>query len=215
MRLQNLTTKKLVLVGGGEHAMVVVESAKRLLRWETVGYVDQHRKKRWPDMWLGGDEWFRKHHSEYFVIICCKGKPRDNFRARVIDGYKDIDVSWATIIDPSSNVSFSVKIGVGVYVAPGAVINTETVIGDHCIINTGSIIEHNCNIGTNVHIAPGVTMGGSVSVGKNSTIGLGAKVRDHINIGENVVVGMGAVVVKDILDGKLVIGVPGKVISDV
>ena len=43
-----------------------------------------------------------------------------------------------------------------------------------------------------------------------SAIGAGATIRQSINIGESAVVGMGAVVVKDVLAGSVVAGVPAR-----
>lgn len=39
---------------------------------------------------------------------------------------------------------------------PNVVINADTIIGNHVIINTGSIIEHDNQIGDYVHVSPNV-----------------------------------------------------------
>lgn len=207
--------KNLILIGGGEHAGVVAESARKSPRWNVVGYVDKYSKEHWPEMWVGDDGWFKENYEEYFAIICCSGNPKDNRRTQIIERYRDTTIKWVNIIDLSSEIIYNVKFGVGVYIAPGAILNTEVAIGDHCIINTGSIIEHTCILNENVRIAPGVVLGGNVEIGENTTIGLGAKIRDHIKIGRNSIVGMGAVVVKDVSDNKMVLGVPAKVVGDV
>ena len=83
--------------------------------------------------------------------------------------------------------------------------------GKACIVNTGVIIEHDCRVGNGVHLSPSATLGGTVSVGDKSWICLGAKVINNITIGKSVTVGAGAVVIDDIEDQTLVVGIPAKV----
>lgn len=113
-----------------------------------------------------------------------------------------------TVISPSGMVSPTAKIGIGTFVAPRAIVHTAASVGPHCILNTGCIVEHECQIGSNTHIAPGVTLGGRVRVGSGTLVGLGATVLPGIRIGSGSTVGAGAVVVRDVEDGKTVVGVP-------
>ena len=47
---------------------------------------------------------------------------------------------------------------------PNVVVNADTFIGNHTIINTGSIIEHDNIIDDFVHISPHATLTGSVTI---------------------------------------------------
>ncbi|MBD3724389.1 MAG: sugar transferase [Flavobacteriaceae bacterium] len=85
--------------------------------------------------------------------------------------------------------------------------------GHHCIINTGAIVEHDCLLGDYVHISPNATLGGGIKVGEGTQIGIGASVLPNLTIGKNVIVGAGAVVVENIPDNAVVVGVPGKIIK--
>lgn len=102
------------------------------------------------------------------------------------------------------------SIGVGCFLAPGSVIQNNTVIGDHVIINTSASIDHDCVIGDFVHIAPNSTLCGCVSVDENTLIGAGSVVLPYIKIGKNCIIGAGSVVVKDIPDNTKVYGNPAK-----
>lgn len=61
----------------------------------------------------------------------------------------------------------------------------------------------------------GYTRVGSVSVGDNVFVGYGSIILPGISIGNDAVVGAGAVVTKDVPDGKIVAGVPAKIVGDV
>ena len=58
----------------------------------------------------------------------------------------------------------------------GAIIKADSVIGEHCIINTGATIDHECKIGDFVHVGPEVHCGGRTVVEDDVWIGIGASV---------------------------------------
>jgi serine O-acetyltransferase len=87
---------------------------------------------------------------------------------------------------------------------------------------TGIFIHDNAIIGKNCNISQGVTIGkknggnyaGSPILGDRVYIGPGVKIIGGINIGDDVAIGANAVVTKDIETGAVVVGIPGKVISN-
>ena len=83
----------------------------------------------------------------------------------------------------------------------------------------GIVIHKRAIIGNNVSIGTCVTIGGTTKkhrvpiIGNNCIIGSGAKILGPIKIGDNVVVGANAVVIDDVPDNSVVVGVPAKVIK--
>lgn len=104
----------------------------------------------------------------------------------------------------------------------GIQLNVGTVIGPglrfphfSCIV-----INHEAVLGKNCTIFQGVTIGkikgpkgGVPIIGDNVVISSGAKVIGNIKVGNNVMIGANAVVNKDVPDGAVVVGVPGKVVN--
>lgn len=90
----------------------------------------------------------------------------------------------------------------------------DTVIGDNVKIDNLCHIGHNCIIGDNSSIIALSMLGGSARLDKNSYIAPGVMIKNQIHIGENSLVGMGAVVIKDVVENKVVAGVPAKIIRD-
>jgi serine O-acetyltransferase len=105
----------------------------------------------------------------------------------------------------------------GIEIHPGAIIGSDFFI-DH---GSGVVIGETSEIGDNVTMYQGVVLGGvskdpvkrHPTVGNNVVIGTGAKLLGDIKIGNNVKIGANSVVVNDVPDNSVVVGVPGKIIS--
>ena len=79
----------------------------------------------------------------------------------------------------------------------------ETIIGENC-----TIFQH-----TTFGAAHGKGKDGAPIIGDNVMVGVGASVLGKIKIGNNVSIGAHAVVVCDIPDNAVVVGIPAKVIK--
>ena len=126
---------------------------------------------------------------------------------------QNIKHSFSKVIHPSAKIDKTVEISEGTVVFHDAIIQVDSKIGKHCIINTGSSIDHDGCIGDFVHIAPQVTICGSVTVGDNTLIGANSTVIPNLSIGQNCVIGAGSVVVNDLPDNVVAVGNPAKIIK--
>jgi serine O-acetyltransferase len=103
------------------------------------------------------------------------------------------------------SIPYDTKIGSGFYIGHFGCI----------VVNVGSIIGKNCNISQGVTLGQanrGINKGYPI-LGDNIYIGPGAKIVGAVTIGNNVAIGANCVVTKDIADNSVVVGIPGKVIS--
>lgn len=117
---------------------------------------------------------------------------------------------WGMALDPSTIVSAQSTIGEGSMLFQGVIVQTNTRIGSHVIINTAASVDHDCDVGDFVHIAPHATICGFVRIERGSYIGAGATILPGVTVGENATVGAGAVVVRDVPPNTVVTGVPAK-----
>lgn len=82
------------------------------------------------------------------------------------------------------------------------------------VVNPTAVIGRNCLILQRVTIGgPNVVIGDNVALYANATVVSNVRGRAALHIGNHAIVGAGAVVTRDIPDGSIVAGVPGKVIG--
>ena len=129
--------------------------------------------------------------------------------------YENTNFSFKLLAHPAANKSKRCNIDVGTVVMAGVSINSEVIVGKHCIINTNASIDHDCVIQDFVHISPNVALAGNVEVGEGTHIGIGASVIQGVKIGKWATIGAGTVIIKDVPDGATVVGNPGKIIKQI
>lgn len=203
--------RKVVVIGAGGHAKVCIDIL--MMMGEEIAYCLADSKS--DDFHMGipvlvGDRYLRilrnKGFSRAFIAIGANDTRSALAEKCIEQGYTLINA-----ISPRSYISRYSKLGKGVAVMPGAIINTDVVIEDVAIINTGATIDHDCNIGKAVHVGPQCALAGNVTVGTGTLIGIGAVIIPNITIESGVTVGAGSVVIDHIPANSKVVGVPARI----
>jgi acetyltransferase EpsM len=203
----------LIIIGGGEHARVVIEAVRSLADWNILGFVDplpcDDTATRMKVERLGADDAIGRHPSAALVLgIGTAGL--DDRRQGAVAHLGTAAERWATVVHAAAWVSPTATLAAGSVVLAGAVVNSGARVGRHCIINSRACIEHDATLGEFVHAAPGSIVAGCASVGDGSYLGIGSLIRDHRTIGRGCLVGMGAAVTGNFGDGAMLVGVPAR-----
>ncbi|GAA4005794.1 acetyltransferase [Sphingomonas humi] len=202
---------EIVVIGAGGHAKVVIECLRHA-GWNVIGCTDADPTPRScagvPV--IGTDDALGRLRSEGVAnAFCALGANR--LRERVGGKLQDLGFALPSYQGPGAIVSSTVRIGAGVAIMPGAVINIDTVIGDFAIINTNANVDHDGVLGRAVHVGPGAALAGEVVVGDRSFIATGCAVIPQRRIGADTIVGAGSVVVRDLPSGVIAFGNPARV----
>ena len=207
--------KGLLIIGAGGHGKVIADIASTLGKWDQIAFVDD----KYPDLkqvldWLviGGMEDFRMHRQEYPDVFVAVG---DNaVRQKITIWSEEAGFHLPSLIHPRAAVSRLAVIGAGTIINSQSAVNANAKIGKGCIVNTGATVGHDCVLGDFVHVAPGASLAGETVIGEACWIGMRSAVIEQLTVGKGVVVGAGAVVLSDVPDQKLVVGIPAKIIKD-
>lgn len=200
----------LIVVGGGELARVIIETAQA--SGQTVlGFVDpqpcDETVSRLGVTRLGDDSAIAAYPGAQLVLGV--GSIRASaVRARVVESIAP--GRWGKVIHPSAQVSPTAQISEGAVILAGSVICSGAQIGRHAIINLGVMVDHDVFVGDFVHVAPKAALGGGSKVCHGAYIGMGACVRDHTVVNANTTVGMGATVTREFAASSTLIGTPAR-----
>ena len=204
---------RIVVLGGGGHAKVLISLLKKS-GWQILGYTDgQDRGPLLGVPYLGDDRVLPGVIATYPSCSAMIGLGKiDASPARVglQREIRALGFDAPVIVSPRAVLNEEVELGAGTAVFDGAVVNSGTVAGEHCILNTNSTVEHDCRLGDNVHIAPGATVCGTVVIGNDCMIGAGSTLAPNVAVCPRCLIGAGSTVVADIDSPGVYVGNPAR-----
>ena len=205
---------RIVVVGGGGHAKVIISILKKSKECEIIGYTDLvDRGAILRVQYLGTDAVLPdvlKKNTGCEGVIGIGSVGVNDIRKKIYEKLHNMGFELPFVLSSKAIINEDVSIGDATVVMDGVVVNSGTVIGTAAILNTSSTIDHDCIIGDFVHVAPGVTLSGGVKVGDNSLIGTGANVIQSCTICANSLVGAGATVIENIVNPGVYLGTPAR-----
>ena len=202
-----MATDPVYIIGAGGHAKVVI-AALHANSIACAGVFDDDRslwgKKILDIPILGAVEELRDVSS----ILAVNAIGNNSTRRAISERFRNIN--WLTVIHPNTWIHSSVKIGCGTVVFAGSVLQPDTKIGQHSIINTSASVDHDCVIGDFCHVAPGCHIAGGVKIGDEVFLGIGTSVIPYVSIVSNTVIGAGATLIENIDNTGVYVGTPAR-----
>lgn len=195
----------IILVGGFHEMIEFCEDAG----YNIIGIIDNNLVENYLGYpILGTDSDASAIYNRYpcSSLVIVPDEPL--IREKLVNLYRSVGFTFATLIHPSATISRFATIGEGTIVQRGVNVSANTKIGGFCKLNTNSNVMHDSTIADFVTIAPSAVLLGHVAVGDFAYIGANSTVLPHCSIGECTTVGAGAVVTKNIPSNSVVVGVP-------
>ena len=211
--------KDLIVFGasgfGREVAWLVERINKFVPTWNLLGFMDDNEAIHGTEIngyrVLGGTAAVGNYPDAYFV--CAVGASR--VREKIVGNLKTVNpnIRFATVIDPSVEISDLVTIGEGTIICAHTIITVNITIGNHVIINLDCTIGHDAILQDYVTLYPSVNVSGMANIGRCSELGTGMQIIQGKTVGDYSIVGAGAVVVKDIPSKCTAVGSPARPIK--
>nr|WP_321500567.1 acetyltransferase [uncultured Dethiosulfovibrio sp.] len=195
------------VLGAGGHGKVVISTIRAMgLRVEAI--LDDDRSL-WGSYLLevevtGPIDSLREQKHPKAIIAIGINRIREKIATR-LDG-----VEWISAIHPSAVIDVSVKIGPGTAIFAGAVVQPDSTVGNHVIVNTGATVDHDCVLEDFVHIAPGCHLAGNVSLRRGAFMGIGSCAVPGATVGPWTTVGAGGAVISDLPENTVAVGIPAR-----
>ena len=200
---------------GREVAWLIERINKVRPTWNLLGFIDDDDAIQNADIngykVLGKTEDASNYPEAFFV--CAVGASA--VRERIVQNLKAINpgIKFATIIDPSVEISDLVEIGEGAIICAHTIITVNISIGEHVIINLDCTVGHDAVLKDFVTLYPSVNVSGITNIGHAAELGTGMQIIQGKTIGDYSIIGAGAVVVKDIPAKCTAVGSPAKPIK--
>jgi sugar O-acyltransferase (sialic acid O-acetyltransferase NeuD family) len=199
--------RELLILGTGPHAREIADIVARINHvqetWNLVGFASSTDDKVGEErqgLPVFGSSQVWESYPEALVIAepewPCKSRiPRHRL---------------ASLIDPSSFVSTSARIGLGCIIYPHCFVGTDARIGDFLFCLAGSVINHEDVIDDGVTITSSVVVAGNVHVEADCYLGQSCTIRELTTIGRGSLIGMGSVVLSDVAPNSVMVGNPAR-----
>lgn len=204
--------KDIVIVGAGafgrETAQLIEDINADKKTWNLLGFIDETAEKQGEFIngyeVLGNLDELKKN----MMAVCAVGNPRDKYN--LIKRVSACDVDFASLIHPDAKICKFCDIGIGCIVCLGSFVSVNTKLGNHVSINPLCGIGHDTVVEDYATLYWNVVLSGNVRIRKGCEIGSKADVLPKKSVGKWSVIGAGAVVVNDIPDNCVAVGVPAK-----
>jgi sugar O-acyltransferase (sialic acid O-acetyltransferase NeuD family) len=133
-----------------------------------------------------------------------------NFTVRMdlFERLRAAGIPFYGVVHPSAFVHSTARIGEGVHVFPGTLVDMAVELRDNIVLNTGCIVAHHSSVHSHCYFGPGVRVAGITEIGERCFVGIGASIVEKIRIGAGSVIAAGAVVTDSVEPGSLMAGVP-------
>ena len=213
--------EKILLVGAGQHARVVLYNIQEQNKYDVIGILDKNLDKAKEEKFFEGISILYIDYSKVDIKELKEKLGTDKFfisfgnmkyRKKVWELFKNSGWNSVNIIHPNAVISKNAKLGEGILIECGCLITPNPIIGDNVVVNTGSQVNHDNIIENHVYIASGVVLSGGVKIGENTLLDDGVIVTLGREVGKNSLIGAGAVITKNLEDNIVAYGNPAKVI---
>ncbi|MCK9444908.1 MAG: NeuD/PglB/VioB family sugar acetyltransferase [Tissierellaceae bacterium] len=207
--------KSVYIVGAGTYGEAMFELAE-MHGYKVKGFFDEDDEKQneiiLNSRVIGKFSELNKRDIKNKKFIVAIGN--NKIRYEIMTTINDLGGRTPTLIHPKATISPSAEIGKGVYIQANAYIWTKVQINDFSIISPNVVIAHHTTVGKACLISTLTGVGASIKIGDRVFIGMGATIVTGLKlITSDVTIGAGTLVLKDIREQGVYVGVPARKIQ--
>jgi len=190
----NKKMKDIIIIGAGGlgkeiYSYIVDDIKKGFVNDNIKGFLDDNAdnfnqlgldKK----LYLGMINKYKFNINDYVIVAIGNIKIRN----KIIEYLESKNVNFYTYIHNSVFVAYDAFVDIGTVICPNCIIQSNSKIGKHCIINIFCSIGHDSTVKDYCIFSPYTTLNGNVSIGNNVFMGTRVTVLLGSIIGNNCIV---------------------------
>ena len=205
--------KEAYILGAGGFAKEVHLLIKRNKQYNFQGFIvfnsNEDSIKIGSQLFPVIDEnFFLKNNQSKKDIVIFIGMGDPSTIKKVTEKFKDF--TFPNLMSPCVEIDESVSFGVGNIITKGVNFTVDINVGSFNIFNLNMTIGHDTVIGNYNVMNPGATISGNVTIGDGNLLGTGSTILQNLSISNNNIIGGNGLLSKNVLNDKVMIGVPCK-----
>ena len=209
--------KRLAIIGSGDLGKQIAHLAIQSNSYEIACYFDDFKRtgaleNGVPILGKMDGVYAQFENGVFDELVVAIGYKHMHTRKILFERFYET-IPFGKIIHSSCTVDDSAMIGAGSVLFAGTIVEMHATIGENCLIYNCCNISHDSKIGSHSFYAPGVNVAGFCNVGCSVNLGIGTIISDNISIIDGTRTGAGTVVIKDISEPGLYVGIPAKKIK--
>jgi sugar O-acyltransferase (sialic acid O-acetyltransferase NeuD family) len=203
--------RKLIIIGDTAFAEIAFEYFTHDSGYEVVAFsVEQEYLKReslfglpvaafenLQDLYEPGE------HSFFAANVYTQ---KNQLRTRLYRTAKEMGYAPASYISSHAFIWRNCKVGEHCFIFENNVVQPFVTIGDNVVLWSGNHIGHHSTIMNHCFVSSHVVISGFCRIGEGCFMGVNSTVANNLNIGNRCIVGAGALVLGDVQDDQVAIG---------
>jgi sugar O-acyltransferase (sialic acid O-acetyltransferase NeuD family) len=203
-----------IIIGAGTYGQIYAQYLKN--KYNIAGFIDDDESiigKAICGIEVLGNRYFLFNNIDINTAIFVPIGNND-IRFELLSILNKKGFKTPSFIHPNTIIHESVQIGNGVYILPGTNIMPCTVLKDYIMVSMGVNIAHHNIIEEGCFFSQGSNIGASVHIQQKAYFGINSTLMTGVKkVGKNTLIGAGAVVIKDVPDNAIMVGVPAKILK--
>lgn len=213
-------TKKLIIIGAGELAMIAYEYFSYDSGYQVVGFAVEEAYIKEPTLYelpVVPFETVESYFSplEYEAFVAIPASQLNRLRTRLYVKAKEKGYTLATYISSRAFVWRNAMIGDNCFIFEHNTVQPFVKIGNNSILWSGNHIGHQTVIEDHCFVSSHVVISGYCRIGHSSFIGVNSTFNDNVSIPHSCIVASGSLINKNLQEPeKIYIGSPARAVPN-
>jgi sugar O-acyltransferase (sialic acid O-acetyltransferase NeuD family) len=197
-------TQRVLILGGGNIAVLLLDILARIPHQTAVGILDDNPALHGTTVLgcpvLGNLEEIHQLWEKGFFDVTTLAIGVLPLRAELYNKFTQADIPFGNVIDPSALILADVAMGNGNLIMGFCRIGPQCNLGNNNFLSAYVNLEHHNTLGDHCTFGPGVFTSGGVQIGSRTRFGTGIFIEPRLGIGSDVTIASGAILTTNVPD---------------